>query len=68
LADIGKVLGILEIGIFIGGAIGPLLGGYIFDVDNSYSTAFLVMAGMVLARVLLVAMVKREPGTDYLFR
>jgi len=64
LTDIGKVLGILEIGIFIGGAIGPLLGGYIFDVSNSYTVAFLIMAGMVLARVLLVATVKREPRRD----
>ena len=64
LADIGKVLGILEIGIFIGAAIGPFLGGFIFDVNNSYTVAFLVMAGMVLARVLLVATVKREPRRD----
>ena len=65
LDDIGKVLCILEIGIFIGGAIGPFLGGFIFDVNNSYTVAFLVMAGMVLARVLLLAMIRQEPTVDW---
>ena len=60
LDDIGKVLGILEIGIFIGAAIGPLLGGLIFDVSNSYTLAFLIMAGTILARIPLVALIKRE--------
>ena len=58
LDDIGKVLGVLEIGIFIGAAIGSFLGGLIFDVSNSYTVAFFIMAGTVLARVLLVAMIK----------
>ncbi len=58
--DIGKVLGVLEIGIFIGAAIGPFLGGLIFDVSGSYTVIFLIMAGTVLARIPLVALIKRE--------
>ena len=59
LDGIGKVLGILEIGIFIGAAIGPLLGGLIYDVSNSYTLAFLIMAGAVLVRIPLVALIRR---------
>ncbi len=60
LDDIGKILGVLEIGIFIGGAIGPFLGGLIFDVSANYSLAFLIMAGTILARILLVTVVRQE--------
>ncbi len=60
LDDIGKVLGVLEIGIFIGAAIGPFLGGLIFDVSNSYSLAFLIMVGTILARILLVIVIRQE--------
>lgn len=58
LDDIGKVLGILEVGIFIGGAIGPYLGGLIFDTTSSYSLAFVVTGTAVLLRILLVALVR----------
>lgn len=57
---IGKVLGVLEIGIFIGAAIGPLLGGLIFDVSGSYTVGFLILVGTVLVRIPLVALIKRE--------
>jgi len=57
LTDIGKIFGLLEIGIFIGGAIGPFLGGLIFDVTGSYTGAFLIMASTVLIRVLPVAFI-----------
>lgn len=60
LEGIGKILGVLEIGIFIGAAIGPLLGGLIFDANGSYTLAFLIMAGIGLARIPLVALIKRE--------
>ncbi|MFC1953669.1 MFS transporter, partial [Chloroflexota bacterium] len=60
LGDIGKILGALEVGIFIGAAIGPLLGGYIFDTTDSYQTAFLIMIGTVLARIPLVIAVRQK--------
>ena len=37
----GTVNGILFMGFGIGGAIGPWLGGYIFDITGSYSIAFI---------------------------
>ncbi len=60
LKDIGKILGVLEIGIFIGAAAGPYFGGLIFDVSSSYTLAFLIMAGTVLARIPLVALITRD--------
>ena len=60
--DLGKTLGTLEIGVFIGAAIGPFLGGLIFDTSNSYTLAFLLMAGTILARILLVILIKQETG------
>ncbi len=38
----GTVNGILFMGFGLGGAIGPWLGGYIFDVTDSYSLAFII--------------------------
>ena len=39
----GAINGFLLLGFGIGGAIGPWLGGYIFDVMNSYTLAFLIV-------------------------
>ena len=36
----GAIAGLLLTGMGIGGAIGPWLGGYIYDVSGSYSNAF----------------------------
>ena len=58
LDNIGKVLGALEVGIFIGAAIGPYLGGLIFDTTGNYSLAFVVMGTTVLLRILLVILVR----------
>ena len=62
LDGIGKILGALEIGIYVGAAIGPFLGGLIFDVSDSYTLAFLIMTGTILARILLVILIKQETG------
>lgn len=60
LTDIGKIFGLLEVGIFIGGAVGPFLGGLIFDVTGNYTGAFLIMASTVLVRVLPVVLINVE--------
>ena len=62
LGDIGKILGVLEIGFFIGATIGPFLGGLIFDAVNSYTLAFLIMAGTILTRILFVMLIRQESG------
>ncbi len=53
----GLIFGVIDFGFGIGGAIGPFLAGYIFDVAGSYQVAFVVSAaigvvGLILATVL----------------
>ena len=67
LNNIGKILGLLEVGIFIGGAIGPYLGGLLYDINGSYNTAFIVMSGAIIIRMVLVLFVRlnQKPVTNY---
>lgn len=46
LTSHGLIFGVLDLGFTIGSAIGPLITGYIFDVSNSYQTAFLLSAAI----------------------
>ena len=39
----GAINGFCLLGFGVGGAIGPWLGGYIFDVMNSYTLAFIIV-------------------------
>jgi MFS family permease len=38
---LGAILGVVQSGGGLGGAIGPFLGGWLFDVTGSYRLAFL---------------------------
>jgi len=38
----GMIAGLVLTGMGMGGAIGPWLGGYIYDISGSYSSAFLI--------------------------
>jgi len=60
LRNIGVIMGVLDIGWAVGGAIGPAIGGLIFDVRNSYSMAFLMGAAAMFILTLLVALIRRE--------
>ncbi len=55
--NIGAVLGLVEIAFGIGAAIGPAVGGYIYDVNGNYTVAFLIATLAMLVATLLVAMV-----------
>ena len=60
----GSLLGFVFFADTIGGAIGPVLAGYIFDATNSYYLAFLIcaMIGMInLTLVLLLKPIKYAP-------
>lgn len=59
---IGSIFGVLEVSFGIGAAIGPAIGGFIFDVSNSYSTAFLIGGVVMLIVTLLVPLIRREMG------
>jgi len=60
LGKIGAIFGMLEFGFAVGAAIGPVVGGFIFDVSNSYSLAFLIGAVAMVITALLTVLVRRE--------
>ena len=60
LRNIGKILGVQEIGWGVGAAIGPAIAGLIFDIKGSYSLAFLFGSIAMLIVTLSVALIRRE--------
>ena len=60
LGKIGAILGALDAGFNIGAAIGPIFGGIIFDVNQSYLIAFLSSAVSMAVATLLVFLVRKE--------
>jgi len=57
---IGAILGTLSAVFAIGSAIGPFIGGLVYDVNNSYTVAFLIGAGVTLIVVILLALIRLE--------
>jgi MFS family permease len=54
----GLIFGIFGVSVAIGGAIGPFLAGYIFDITESYQLAFLVGTVISSAGIILSATLK----------
>jgi MFS family permease len=54
----GLIFGVLNIGVMTGAATGPLLTGYLFDVTNSYQTAFLLCAVISFIGIILTAFLR----------
>jgi MFS family permease len=54
----GLIFGVLNISVMVGGATGPLLTGYLFDVTNSYQTAFLLCAAISFIGIILTAFLR----------
>jgi len=52
LRSLGTIVGVIACSFTIGGAIGPVLAGSIFDVTGSYQSAFLVCA--VFSSIILI--------------
>ncbi|MGH7368174.1 MAG: MFS transporter, partial [Candidatus Rokuibacteriota bacterium] len=63
---LGTILGVVQAGGGLGGAIGPFLGGWLFDVTGSYGLAFLIAAvaigGAAVAAWLAARPVAGAPG------
>lgn len=60
LRSLGIITGVMNNGYGLGSAIGPLMGGFIFDISKDYSMAFLATAIAMLIATLLLALTKRE--------
>ncbi len=58
--SLGTIMGALGASWSIGAAIGPPMGGFIFDVTNDYSLAFLAGAVAMLMAALFLALIRGE--------
>ncbi|OQY03416.1 MAG: hypothetical protein B6I22_11625 [Desulfobacteraceae bacterium 4572_123] len=54
----GSIYGIVIFCSTLGGAIGPLTAGYIFDITHSYNIIFLLLAAMCTMALILTAFLK----------
>lgn len=54
----GLLYGVIIFSSTIGGAIGPFLAGYMFDVTRSYSVVFLILAVLCIIALLLAVSLK----------
>jgi nitrate/nitrite transporter NarK len=52
--SLGSIIGFINIGYGIGGALGPLLAGYIYDVTGEYTIGFVMVIAAILLGVVLV--------------
>ena len=57
---LGAILGVVQAGGGLGGAIGPFLGGWLFDVTGSYQLAF-TAAGLAVAGSAIAAWIATRP-------
>ena len=60
LRNLGMIMGTLVIGWGIGAAVGPAVGGFLFDVNGSYSIAFLIGALAMMVAAFFVALIRRK--------
>jgi len=58
LSSHGLILAFIGLGFTSGAAIGPVVTGYIFDLNGSYQVAFLVCAVLSVAGLILAAMLR----------
>ena len=64
IRSVGVLMGMVTFLYTIGGAIGPLVTGHIYDVSGTYSPAFWLTAGIaVLACVLAISI--KMPSAEY---
>jgi len=58
LKAIGAIIGVQMLGVAIGGAIGPVLGGRMFDVTGTYYLAFIVGGICTILALILLAFIR----------
>ena len=64
LSSHGLILGVITLGFTAGGAVGPFLAGFIFDVTGSYQVAFLVSGVIGVVGLILTAMLRPISGVE----
>jgi MFS family permease len=59
---LGAILGVVQAGGGLGGAVGPFLGGWLFDVTGSYRLAFLAAAVAIAGSAVAAWLASRPAG------
>jgi MFS family permease len=61
--NIGAVFGLLTFFVVgVGGAVGPLLGGVVYDLTGSYRVAWLMNLALLVVSAIGIATLKRTPA------
>ncbi|MFC1984597.1 MFS transporter [Chloroflexota bacterium] len=58
LKALGVLIAIVDLGSTVGAAVGPVLGGYMFDITGSYQLAFSICAGVSIVGIILSLFLK----------
>ena len=61
MRSLGAIMGVMTAGWALGAAVGPAMGGYIFDMSGNYFAAFSAAAGFTLITALFVALIRKTP-------
>jgi MFS family permease len=56
----GAIMGSAGVGYMVGGALGPVLAGRIFDITGSYQTAFLISAAASVIALILALLLRLD--------
>lgn len=62
MRSLGAIMGILTAGFALGAAIGPAMGGYIFDVSGSYFMAFAAGTISLSVAACFLALIRTAPA------
>jgi MFS family permease len=54
----GVILGVISFGFTIGGAVGPLVTGYLFDLTGNYRIGFLITAALGVVGLILTSFLR----------
>lgn len=63
LSSLGKIFGLIMLFNAIGGTVGPILAGYLFDITGSYQWSFLVVSLAAFVAVGCLAFIKMDLRT-----
>jgi OFA family oxalate/formate antiporter-like MFS transporter len=63
LSSLGKIFGLIMLFNAIGGTVGPILAGYLFDITGSYQWSFLVVSLAAFVAVGCLAFIEMDLRT-----
>lgn len=59
LSSYGTIFGVVSFAFFFGGAIGPLLAGYMYDAMGTYRSAFIIFAALYVVAIPVILAIRR---------